>query len=53
MVTISKARKILKNEAKNLSDEQIKELLGQFYCLAEVAAQSLQKNPKWIKTLKE
>lgn len=52
-MTITEVRKILKNEAKNLTDKQLEILLNQLYALAELAVLTLQKDPKWIKTLKE
>lgn len=41
-MNVDKARKILKEEAKNLSDEQIKKLLEELYLLAEIGANFLQ-----------
>lgn len=53
MITPSIARKILGKSAQNLTDKQLEILLSQLYTLAELAVSTLQKNPKWIKTLKE
>lgn len=53
MVTVSKARKILGEEARGLNDEEVEKLLNQLRALAEVAVLALEKDPKWIKTLRE
>lgn len=42
-MTILAARKILGKDAKDLTDEQIQELLDQLFCLAELAATYFQK----------
>lgn len=38
-MTIAQARKILGVQSRNLSDEQIQQVLGNFYSLAEVIAE--------------
>ena len=41
--TVKKARKIIGTSSKKLSDEEIEELLSQFYSLAEILADTVGK----------
>lgn len=42
-MTVKEARKSLGKDAKDLTDEQIQELLDQLFCLAEIAVNHFQK----------
>lgn len=53
MITIAKARKVLGEDSKDLSDQEIQELLDQLHALADVALATPELSQRWLKTLKE
>lgn len=50
MLTLIQCKKILKEEAKKLTDEEIEKMRNWFYEFADILIDSVQTSPKKLKT---